>query len=111
MSLKDSIKKQTQNNWTNLPKNAKKQLNFNRNHQNCASKTINYLDPQFNNNTNIIQKKRPPHLIHDSRSASTINFFPNGKSKNSLALNPLEIRMAPLIKTNKHIDYYRLHSK
>ena len=113
MSLKDSIKKQTQNNWTNLPKNAKKQLNFNRNHQSCASKTINYLDPQLNNNsnTNILQKKRPPHLLHDSRSASTINFFPNGKPKNSLALNPLEVRMAPLIKTNKHIDYYRLHNK
>ena len=111
MSLKDSIKKQTQNNWTNLPKNAKKQLNFNRNHQSCASKTINYLDPQLNNNsnTNILQKKRPPHLLHDSRSASTINFFPNGKPKNSLAF--LEVRMAPLIKTNKHIDYYRLHNK
>ena len=38
MSLKDSIKKQNQNNWTNLPKNAKKQFNFNRNHQNNSFK-------------------------------------------------------------------------
>ena len=92
MSLKDSIKKQNQNNWTNLPKNAKKQFNFNRNHQNNSFKTMNYIDPQYNN-SKILQKKRPPHLLHDSRSSSTVNFFPNGKVKNSLAFYPLDIRI------------------
>ena len=110
MSLKDSIKKQNQNNWTNLPKNAKKQFNFNRNHQNNSFKTMNYIDPQYNN-IKILQKKRPPHLLHDSRSSSTVNFFPNGKVKNSLAFYPLDIRMAQINKTNKHIDNYRLHNK
>ena len=110
MSLKDSIKKQNQNNWTNLPKNAKKQFNFNRNHQNNSFKTMNYIDPQYNN-SKILQKKRPPHLLHDSRSSSTVNFFPNGKVKNSLAFYPLDIRMAQINKTNKHIDNYRLHNK
>lgn len=112
MSLKDSMKKQGQNNnWTNLPKNAKKQFNFNRNNQNSSFKTINYIDAQYNNKNKILQKKRPPHLLHDSRSSSTINFFPNGKVKNSLAFYPLDIRMAPINKTNKHIDNYRLHNK
>jgi len=110
MSLKDSIKKQNQSNWTNLPKNAKKQFNFNRNNQNGSFKTLNYLDPQYNNNK-IPQKKRPPHLLHDSRASSTVNFFPNGKIKNSLAFYPLDIRMAPINKTNKHIDNYRMHNK
>ena len=110
MSLKDSIKKQNQSNWTNLPKNAKKQFNFNRNNQNGSFKTLNYLDPQYNNNK-IPQKKRPPHLLHDSRASSTVNFFPNGKIKNSLAFYPLDVRMAPINKTNKHIDNYRMHNK
>ena len=110
MSLKESIKKQNQSNWTNLPKNAKKQFNFNRNNQNGSFKTLNYLDPQYNNNK-IPQKKRPPHLLHDSRASSTVNFFPNGKIKNSLAFYPLDIRMAPINKTNKHIDNYRMHNK
>ena len=110
MSLKVSMKKQNQNNWTNLPKNAKKQFNFNRNHQNGSFKTMNYIDPLYNNNKNL-QKKRPPHLLHDSRSTSTLNFFPNGKVKNSLAFYPLDVRMAPINKTNKHIDNYRLHNK
>ena len=110
MSLKDSIKKQNQSNWTNLPKNAKKQFNFNRNNQNGSFKTLNYLDPQYNNNK-IPQKKRPPHLLHDSRASSTVNFFPNGKIKNSLAFYPLDVRMAPINKTNKHIDNYRKHNK
>ena len=110
MSLKDSIKKQNQSNWTNLPKNAKKQFNFNRNNQNGSFKTLNYLDPQDNNNK-IPQKKRPPHLLHDSRASSTVNFFPNGKIKNSLAFYPLDVRMAPINKTNKHIDNYRMHNK
>jgi len=110
MSLKDSIKKQNQSNWTNLPKNAKKQFNFNRSNQNGSFKTLNYLDPQYNNNK-IPQKKRPPHLLHDSRASSTVNFFPNGKIKNSLAFYPLDIRMAPINKTNKHIDNYRMHNK
>ena len=57
MSLKDSVKKQNQSNWTNLPKNAKKQLNFNRNHQNSSFKTMNYIDAQYNN-SKILQKKR-----------------------------------------------------
>ena len=110
MSLKDSIKKQNQSNWTNLPKNAKKQFNFHRNNQNGSFKTLNYLDPQYNNNK-IPQKKRPPHLLHDSRASSTVNFFPNGKIKNSLAFYPLDVRMAPINKTNKHIDNYRMHNK
>ena len=110
MSLKESIKKQNQSNWTNLPKNAKKQFNFNRNIQNGSFKTLNYLDPQYNNNK-IPQKKRPPHLLHDSRASSTVNFFPNGKIKNSLAFYPLDVRMAPINKTNKHIDNYRMHNK
>ena len=110
MSLKESIKKQNQSNWTNLPKNAKKQFNFNRNNQNGSFKTLNYLDPQYNNNK-IPQKKRPPHLLHDSRASSTVNFFPNGKIKNSLAFYPLDVRMAPINKTNKHIDNYRMHNK
>lgn len=110
MSLKVSAKKQAQNNWTNLPKNAKKQFNFNRNSQNSSYKTINYIDPQ-NNNKKFIQKKRPPHLLHDSRSSSTVNFYPNGKIKNSLAFYPLDVRMAPINKTNKHIDHYRLNNK
>ena len=110
MSLKDSIKKQNKSNWTNLPKNAKKQFNFNRNNQNGSFKTLNYLDPQYNNNK-IPQKKRPPHLLHDSRASSTVNFFPNGKIKNSLAFYPLDVRMAPINKTNKHIDNYRMHNK
>jgi len=41
------MKKANQNNWTNLPKNAKKQIkkfDFNRNNQNNSYKTINYLD-------------------------------------------------------------------
>ena len=42
---------------------------------------------------------------------SKINFFPKGKTKNSLALRPLELKMDPIIKKNKHIDYYRLHNK
>lgn len=114
MSLKESIKKQpNQNNWTNLPKNAKKQLkqfNFNRNNPNNSYKTLNYLDVQYNNNK-MLQKKRPPHLLHDSRSSSTINFFPNSKVKNSLAFYPLDIRMAQINKTHKHIDNYKLHNK
>ena len=110
MSLKEPMKKQNQGNWTNLPKNAKKQFNFNRNHQNISYKTMNYIDPQYNN-AKLIQKKRPPHLLHDSRSASTIIFFPNGKVKNSLAFYPLDVRMGPMNKTNKHIDNYRLHNK
>ena len=80
MSLKDSTKKPNQSNWTNLPKNAKKQLNFNRNHQSSSFKTLNYIDPQYSS-TKIIQKKHPPHVLHDSRSSSTINFYPKGKSK------------------------------
>ena len=71
---------------------------------------MNYIDPQYNN-SKILQKKRPPHLLHDSRSSSTVNFFPNGKVKNSLAFYPLDIRMAQINKTNKHIDNYRLHNK
>ena len=110
MSLKDSMKKQNQSNWTNLPKNAKKQFNFNRNHQNGTYKTLNYIDPQYNN-SKILQKKRPPHLLHDSRSSSTVNFYPNGKIKNSLSFYPLDIRMAPINKTNKHIDNYLMHNK
>ena len=110
MSLKESIKKRNQSNGTNHPKNAKKQFNFNRNNQNGSFKTLNYLDPQYNNNK-IPQKKRPPHLLHDSRASSTVNFFPNGKIKNSLAFYPLDIRMAPINKTNKHIDNYRMHNK
>ena len=110
MSLKESMKKQNQSNWTNLPKNAKKKFNINRNHQNSSFKTLNYIDPQHNNNK-LLQKKRPPHLLHDSRASSTVNFFPNGKVKNPLAFYPLDIRMAPINKTNKHIDNYRLHNK
>ena len=110
MSLKESMKKQNQSNWTNLPKNAKKQLNINRNHQNSSFKTLNYIDLQHNNNK-ILQKKRPPHLLHDSRASSTLNFFPNGKAKNSLAFYPFDNRMAPINKTNKHIDNYRLQNK
>jgi hypothetical protein len=110
MSLKEPMKKQNKNNWTNLPKNAKKQFNFNRNHQCSSFKTMNYIDPNYNN-VKLSQKKKPPHLLHDSRSSSTINFFPNGKAKNSLSFYPLDIRMAPLNKTNKHIDNHRLHNK
>ncbi len=113
MSLKESMKKANQNNWTNLPKNAKKQIkkfDFNRNNQNNSYKTINYLDVQ-NNNNKMIQKKRPPHLLHDSRSSSTMNFFPNSKVKNSLAFYPLDIKMAQINRTHKHIDNYRLHNK
>ena len=80
MSLKEPMKKQNQGNWTNLPKNAKKQFNFIRNHQSISYKTMNYIDPQYNN-AKLIQKKRPPHLLHDSRSASTIIFFPEWKRK------------------------------
>ena len=113
MSLKEIIKKPNQNNWTNLPKNAKKQLkqfNFNRNNPKGSYKTINYLDVQYNNNK-MLQKKRPPHLLHDSRSSSTINFFPNSKVKNSLAFYPLDVQMAQINKTHKHIDNYRLQNK
>ena len=113
MSLKESMKKANQNNWTNLPKNAKKQIkkfDFNRNNQNNSYKTINYLDVQ-NNNNKMLQKKRPPHLLHDSRSSSTMNFFPNSKVKNSLAFYPLDIKMAQINRTHKHIDNYRLHNK
>ena len=113
MSLKESMKKANQNNWTNLPKNAKKQIkkfDFNRNNQNNSYKTINYLDVQ-NNNNKMLQKKRPPHLLHDSRSSSTMNFFPNSKVKNSLAFYPLDIKMAQINRTHKHIDDYRLHNK
>ena len=113
MSLKESMKKANQNNWTNLPKNAKKQIkkfDFNRNNQNNSYKTINYLDVQYNNNK-MLQKKRPPHLLHDSRSSSTMNFFPNSKVKNSLAFYPLDIKMAQINRTHKHIDNYRLHNK
>ena len=113
MSLKESMKKANQNNWTNLPKNAKKQIkkfDFNRNNQNNSYKTINYLDVQ-NNNNKTLQKKRPPHLLHDSRSSSTMNFFPNSKVKNSLAFYPLDIKMAQINRTHKHIDNYRLHNK
>ena len=113
MSLKESMKKPNQNNWTNLPKNAKKQIkkfDFNRNNQNNSYKTINYLDVQYNNNK-MLQKKRPPHLLHDSRSSSTMNFFPNSKVKNSLAFYPLDIKMAQINRTHKHIDNYRLHNK
>ena len=44
MSLNDLMKKSNRVNWTNLPRNAKKQLNFKRNNQNCTSKTLNYLN-------------------------------------------------------------------
>ena len=110
MSLKDSVKKQNQSNWTNLPKNAKKQLNFNRNHQNSSFKTMNYIDAQYNN-SKILQKKRPPHLLHDSRSSSTINFFPKGKAKNALSFYPIDVHMIPNNKTNKHMDLYQFHNK
>ena len=59
MSLKESMKKANQNNWTNLPKNAKNQIkkfDFNRNNQNNSYKTINYLDVQYNN-SKMLQKK------------------------------------------------------
>ena len=110
MSLKDSTKKPNQSNWTNLPKNAKKQLNFNRNHQNSSFKTMNYIDAQYNN-SKILQKKRPPHLLHDSRSSSTINFFPKGKAKNALSFYPIDVHMIPNNKTNKHMDLYQFHNK
>ena len=110
MSLKDSTKKPNQSNWTNLPKNAKKQLNFNRNHQSSSFKTLNYIDPQYSN-TKIIQKKHPPHVLHDSRSSSTINFYPKGKSKTSLAFYPIDVYKASNNRTNKHIDLYQFHNK
>ena len=110
MSLKDSTKKPNQSNWTNLPKNAKKQLNFNRNHQSSSFKTLNYIDPQYSN-TKIIQKKHPPRVLHDSRSSSTINFYPKGKSKTSLAFYPIDVYKASNNRTNKHIDLYQFHNK
>ena len=110
MSLKDSTKKQNQSNWTNLPKNAKKQVNFNRIHQSSSFKTLNYIEPQYSN-TKILPKKPPSHMLHDSRSSSTINFFPKGKPKTSLAFYPIEIYKASNNKTNKHRDLSQFHNK
>ena len=62
MSLKEPMKKQNKNNWTNLPKNAKKQFNFNRNHQCSSFKTMNYIDPNYNN-VKLSQKKKASTFI------------------------------------------------
>lgn len=106
MSLKEKNKSR-QSNWTNLPKENKIRLNFNKKHNNNSFYTIDYLESQYNFNK-MIQKKKPPQLLREIRSSSTTsNFFQNKNmknSKNSLVFYPLNIKIAALNKTNKNID-------
>ena len=106
MSLKEKNKSR-QSNWTNLPKENKIRINFNKKHNNNSFYTIDYLESQYNFNK-MIQKKKPPKLLREIRSSSTTsNFFQNKNiknSKNSLVFYPLNIKIPALNKTNKNID-------
>ena len=103
MSLKEKNKSR-QSNWTNLPKENKIRLNFNKKHNNNSFYTIDYIESQYNFNK-MIQKKKPPQLLREIRSSSTTsNFFQNKNMKNSLLFYPLNIKIPALNKTNKNID-------
>ena len=99
MFKKDSNIKTRQNNLINIHKVKRTQLNFNKNQINNSFKTMNLVETQYNYNN------KPPHLLHDTRSSSSINFYPsNYKVKNSLAFFPINLKVPKLNNSNKNID-------
>ena len=110
MSLKEKKNKSRQSNWTNLQKDGTRKLLFNKKHTNNSFKTVDFMESQYNFNK-IIQKKKPPNLLHDIRSSSTSNFYPSNKVKNSLVFYPLNIKIPMINKSNKNIDKKRIGNK
>ena len=108
--IKYSNLKSRQGNWTNLPKHSENHSNFNKKHSNNSVNSTIYKECQ-NNYNKMFEKKKPPNLLHDTRSSSTNNFYPNNKIKNSLASFPLNLKIPLLDKSNKNIDNKRIKNK
>ena len=110
MELNDNIHKKQSNSSKCNQKVIKKRLNFNKKHH--MLNTTNLIESSHYNYNKIFQKKSAPHGLHDIRSSSNINFYPNKKSiKNSLSFYPINIKIPLIMQSNKNIDNKHIHNK